>query len=431
MVGLRGSNSPANEVARGWRLARRHWGQGYATEGARAALRVGFEQLALSEIVSFTSVLDSRSRAIMERIGMRNTRQDFEHPGVPERGSEALARVFFHVALAASCLAMFSGCASMTSSKEELQSVGENEGIVFGSFLINVAKAEGNETGGAFLRGRKAGDTTYWVDISEYEFSENRFSDQFRIPRQSYGIRATPEKEEVFIKKLPAGFYQIKKIQREGFGTYPLEFYVEVYFAVVPKQTTYIGRVTVQFPDRLTPGSPVRTNVADAQRETTELLKNDHQKSLSNVVNALITPLHDAAKAGNLSAATKLLSQNPRSIADRDRYGYTALHVAVFFQQEDIAKLLLARGANVNDGWNRDAVTALHIAAGSGYKQIAELLLANGADVHARNRLGQTPLVVADCKHQPAVAGLLRAHAPKTDNVALAQQQDRGRPSSC
>ena len=59
--------SPCVEV--GWRLARPYWGQGYATEGARAALRVGFERLELAEIVSFTSVLNSRSRAVMERIG--------------------------------------------------------------------------------------------------------------------------------------------------------------------------------------------------------------------------------------------------------------------------------------------------------------------------------------------------------------------------
>lgn len=74
--------SPCVEI--GWRLARPHWGQGYATEGARASLRIGFERLALDEIVSFTSVLNLRSRAVMERIGMRNTDQDFEHPGVPE-----------------------------------------------------------------------------------------------------------------------------------------------------------------------------------------------------------------------------------------------------------------------------------------------------------------------------------------------------------
>jgi RimJ/RimL family protein N-acetyltransferase len=68
----------------GWRLARKHWGQGYATEAARAALEVGFARLDLREIVSFTTVGNVRSRAVMERIGMRDARQDFEYPGFPE-----------------------------------------------------------------------------------------------------------------------------------------------------------------------------------------------------------------------------------------------------------------------------------------------------------------------------------------------------------
>lgn len=74
--------SPCVEI--GWRLAREHWGVGYATEGARAALAVGFEQLALDEIVSFTALPNRRSRAVMERIGMHNAHADFEHPAVPE-----------------------------------------------------------------------------------------------------------------------------------------------------------------------------------------------------------------------------------------------------------------------------------------------------------------------------------------------------------
>jgi RimJ/RimL family protein N-acetyltransferase len=68
----------------GWRLARAHWRQGYATEGARGALRVGFTQLQLPEIVSFTAVVNRPSRAVMERIGMINANEDFEHPAVPE-----------------------------------------------------------------------------------------------------------------------------------------------------------------------------------------------------------------------------------------------------------------------------------------------------------------------------------------------------------
>jgi RimJ/RimL family protein N-acetyltransferase len=74
--------TPCVEI--GWRLARAHWQRGYATEGARAALRVGFTQLALEEIVSFTAVVNLPSRAVMERIGMANADQDFEHPALAE-----------------------------------------------------------------------------------------------------------------------------------------------------------------------------------------------------------------------------------------------------------------------------------------------------------------------------------------------------------
>lgn len=69
---------------RGRRLARSAWGQGYATEAARAASRDGFERVGLQEIVSFTSAINLRSRRVMESLGMsRSEVGDFEHPSVP------------------------------------------------------------------------------------------------------------------------------------------------------------------------------------------------------------------------------------------------------------------------------------------------------------------------------------------------------------
>jgi RimJ/RimL family protein N-acetyltransferase len=73
--------SPCVEIL--WRLARIHWHQGFATEAARGALRVGFEVLALPEIVSFTVPLNARSRAVMERLAMQMDAATFEHPGIP------------------------------------------------------------------------------------------------------------------------------------------------------------------------------------------------------------------------------------------------------------------------------------------------------------------------------------------------------------
>jgi RimJ/RimL family protein N-acetyltransferase len=69
----------------GWRLAFEYWGYGYATEAARLALGYGFGTLALSEVVSFTSATNHRSRAVMERLGMRrDPAEDFDHPALPE-----------------------------------------------------------------------------------------------------------------------------------------------------------------------------------------------------------------------------------------------------------------------------------------------------------------------------------------------------------
>jgi RimJ/RimL family protein N-acetyltransferase len=74
--------TPAIEV--GWRLASAHWSQGYATEGARAALEAGFTRLGLDEIVSITVPANTRSRRVMERIGMTRDPADFDHPHLPE-----------------------------------------------------------------------------------------------------------------------------------------------------------------------------------------------------------------------------------------------------------------------------------------------------------------------------------------------------------
>ena len=73
---------PAIEV--GWRLARHTWGNGYATEAGRAALTHGFEKLDLPEIISMTAHQNTRSRAVMERLGMTySPADDFRHPALP------------------------------------------------------------------------------------------------------------------------------------------------------------------------------------------------------------------------------------------------------------------------------------------------------------------------------------------------------------
>lgn len=74
--------TPCVEI--GWRLAPARWGQGYASEAARAALRFGFERVGLDEIVAYTVPANLRSQAVMRRLGMqRDPAADFDHPNLP------------------------------------------------------------------------------------------------------------------------------------------------------------------------------------------------------------------------------------------------------------------------------------------------------------------------------------------------------------
>ena len=88
--------APAVEI--GWRLHPDTWGRGYATEAAAASLRFGFEVAGVGEIIAFTTTLNTRSQAVMERIGMRrDVAGDFDHPSVPE-GSPLRRHVLYRAA---------------------------------------------------------------------------------------------------------------------------------------------------------------------------------------------------------------------------------------------------------------------------------------------------------------------------------------------
>ena len=78
----------------GWRLARHAWHHGYATEAARAALGVAFDNMGLPEIWSMTAVLNEPSRAVMRRLGLTETTR-FDHPRIPA-GNPLRPQVAYH-----------------------------------------------------------------------------------------------------------------------------------------------------------------------------------------------------------------------------------------------------------------------------------------------------------------------------------------------
>jgi RimJ/RimL family protein N-acetyltransferase len=70
MCGLHHLESYPDDVEVGWRLAREHWGQGYATEAATAWLEHAFGSMGLPRVISVTDPPNVRSLAVMHRLGM-------------------------------------------------------------------------------------------------------------------------------------------------------------------------------------------------------------------------------------------------------------------------------------------------------------------------------------------------------------------------
>jgi RimJ/RimL family protein N-acetyltransferase len=85
--------TPCVDIA--WQLRREYWGRGIAYAAAVAAQAYAFERLMLSELVSFTSSQNTRSRRLAERLGFTtNSEDDFLHP-LLEAGSSLCPHVLY------------------------------------------------------------------------------------------------------------------------------------------------------------------------------------------------------------------------------------------------------------------------------------------------------------------------------------------------
>lgn len=92
-IGFVGLHSPSYNfsfcpcVEIGWRLSKEYWRKGYANEAANEVLKFAFNVLNLEEVVSFTAVSNHKSRALMEKLTLVNTNQNFMHPNIPAENS--------------------------------------------------------------------------------------------------------------------------------------------------------------------------------------------------------------------------------------------------------------------------------------------------------------------------------------------------------
>jgi len=125
----------------------------------------------------------------------------------------------------------------------------------------------------------------------------------------------------------------------------------------------------------------------------------------------------DAAAVGRTRGLEELLDAEPELARSWSPDGFTALHLASFFGEEEAARILLERGAEVGlVARNADIhVTPLHSAAAGGHSSIVKLLLEHGADPNAAQDGGFTPLhSAAQNDDRESVDALLAAGADRT-----------------
>ena len=70
--------APGVEI--GWRLAKRFWRKGLATEAAQACLHFAFTTIGVDKVYALTTPQNEPSQKVMRRLGMENTYQNFLHP---------------------------------------------------------------------------------------------------------------------------------------------------------------------------------------------------------------------------------------------------------------------------------------------------------------------------------------------------------------
>ncbi|MDR3200076.1 MAG: ankyrin repeat domain-containing protein [Spirochaetales bacterium] len=119
-------------------------------------------------------------------------------------------------------------------------------------------------------------------------------------------------------------------------------------------------------------------------------------------------PVIKAVASGDPVKVKSALESNRNiNVDERDSYGGTALHGAMFIKNAEIVKLLIQHGYDVNAIGPRNGYTPLHDAIWANYPEGAKLLIVAGADAAIKNHDGLTPLELARKDGKKELIGIL------------------------
>ncbi len=126
--------------------------------------------------------------------------------------------------------------------------------------------------------------------------------------------------------------------------------------------------------------------------------------------------MFEAAALGRASRVAEVVDADPDAVRAEAADGFTALHLAAFFGQLEVAAVLLEHGAAVDaQAGNPTRVHPLHSAAAGGHAAIAALLLERSADPDARQQGGFVPLHASAARGDEVTARLLLDHGATRD----------------
>lgn len=121
-----------------------------------------------------------------------------------------------------------------------------------------------------------------------------------------------------------------------------------------------------------------------------------------------------ACQWGDTPEVRALIDEVPWLAKAADQNGFTPLHVTATWGHEDLVRLLIDRGADVN-AQNRAGMTPLHCASMAGHEGVVRILVDRGANVHLIDGIGNSPLYFAVWDGYTPIVKLLLQHGAKTD----------------